>query len=230
MAMQGQAAIIATAAGLLLLASAANTDTPAPNIEAGDGAASLGLGLAGDWVAGQFYQLTEAPANVDHETAQRNIGAFLRMLQQAEGTATAADPYRVCFGYAHTIQDLREHPAITGEWRGERLSDTMCINAGHAPGCISSAAGAYQIIKGTWQGLRDRLSLQDFSPASQDAAACDLLRQRGALQDVMAGRVGLAIVKAKPVWASLPGNYARQGQRSVAQLAQWFDNAGGTQA
>lgn len=226
--MQAAPLVIVTAAGLLLLAT--ENTARASGIEPGDGSASLDLATAGDWMAGQFYQLTEAPANVDTETAQRNVSAFLAMLQQSEGTASAPDPYRVCYGYGHTIADLSEHPAITGEWRGERLSDAMCANAGHAPGCISSAAGAYQIIRGTWASLRDRLGLPDFSPASQDAAACELLRQRGALQDVMAGRVALAIAKAKPVWASLPGNYARQGQRSGAQLVAWFTNAGGTQA
>ena len=181
--------------------------------------------------AESFYnQATEEGANVNSSTAARNVAAFLKAIQRAEGADREPDPYRVCYGYAHRIQSFADHPAITGEWRGERLPDAMCRNAGFGPGCVSSAAGAYQIIKSTWRNLRDALGLPDFGPASQDAAAVELIRRRGALADVQAGRLGEAVRKCRNEWASLPGNYAGQGQRSTLQLAQWFNEAGGTLA
>jgi len=133
-------------------------------------------------------------------------------------------------GYRHTINDLSEHPAITGEWRGERLSNSMCANAGFGPGCVSTAAGAYQIIRPTWAKVRDRLGLRSFGANEQDAAAVELIRQRGALEDVRAGRFEAAVDKCRNEWASLPGNYAKQGQRSMGQLMAWYQQNGGTTA
>jgi muramidase (phage lysozyme) len=79
-------------------------------------------------------------------------------------------------------------------------------------------------------GARNALGLPDFSPASQDRAALYLVEKRGALEDVKAGRLAQAVSKCRNEWASLPGNYARQGQRSLEQLAAWYQSAGGNLA
>lgn len=219
-------ALTFVAGGALLLAARRSGG----QVEAGEGdyIGSFSAAQILDTGESLLNQLTEAPANVGDDFAARNISAFLAVLQQAEGTSGQGDPYRVCYGYSHTIADLSDHPAITGEWRGVVLPDAMCQLAGFGPGCVSSAAGAYQIIKGTWLGLRNALGLPDFSQASQDAAAVELIRKRGALEDVKAGRFADAVTKCRNEWASLPGNYAGQGQRSLDTLAQWFGNAGGT--
>lgn len=219
-------ALTVTAAAALLIASRRGTDALA---EAGDGDYLGGFDPSAivDKGAALINQLTEQPAGVDDDTAARNVTAFLYALRCSEGTEGQPDAYRVCYGYKHTVADLSDHPALTGEWKGEVLPDAMCAGAGFGPGCRSSAAGAYQLIRGTWRDLRDKLDLDDFTPASQDAAALELVRQRGALEDVKAGRFGQAFTKCRNVWASLPGNYAGQGQRSQAQLAQWVDQAGG---
>ena len=217
---------LTAAAGLLLLAS---TSTSRANVEAGEGdyLPSIDFSNLTDRAETLMNQITEQPANVDMDTAGQNIAAFLAVLRSAEGTARETDPYRVCFGYSHTINDMSDHPAITGEWRGERLEDAMCKNAGFGPGCVSTAAGAYQIIRPTWKTLKAALSLPDFGPSSQDAAAVELIRRRGALEDVKAGRLGLAVGKCRNEWASLPGNFAGQGQRSLATLENWYTQTGG---
>jgi lysozyme len=92
---------------------------------------------------------------------------------------------------------------------------------GLGSGCKSTAAGRYQIIKPTWLSLKSKLGLPDFSPASQDAAAIELIRQRGALADVQAGRIESAVNKCAKVWASLPG--AGYGQREV-KLQNFISN------
>lgn len=164
------------------------------------------------------------------DQAARNVSAFLMMIRQAEGTA-GANGYAICYGYRHTITDFSNHPAITGEWTGERLSDTMCINAGLSPGCVSTAAGAYQITKTTWGELRRRTSgLTDFSPANQDIAATRLIDWAGALSLVQAGNINAAIPKCSGRWASLPGNNYQQGAKSLSQLLTWYQQAGGTLA
>lgn len=158
------------------------------------------------------------------------IAAMLQAISQAEGTASRGDPYRVCFAYKHTIQSLVDHPAVTGEWRGETLSDAMCAGAGLGPGCVSTAAGKYQQIKPTWLRLKNKLSLPDFGPASQDAAAAELLRECGALVRLEAGDFAGAVAQARKIWASLPGAGYGQGERSIAWLTEKFTDAGGVLA
>jgi lysozyme len=225
--MKPAVALIMTSAALLLLASA---NTARANVEAGEGGAGISTDNLLDNMETIMNRVTEIPANTDQATAGANLMAFLAMIRQAEGTASSPDPYAVCYGYSHTIQSYADHPAITGEWTGKRLSDTMCANAGMGPGCVSTAAGAYQIIKRTWSNLKGRLDLPDFGPASQDSAATELIRQRGALQDVLAGRFNDAVRKCRNEWASLPGNYAKQGQRNLDTLTAWYTAAGGTLA
>lgn len=221
-------ALTLTAAALLLLS---RTSTAA-NVEAGDGdmVGAWGLDVIADRAETAINTLTEQTAMNDTETQAANIAAFLSVIRKAEGTDQAGDPYRVCYGYKHTITDMSDHPALTGEWRGERLPDAMCKNAGFGPGCVSTAAGAYQIIKPTWVNLRRSLGLFNFGQYSQDGAAIELIRRRGALEDVKAGRIAKAIDKCRNEWASLPGNYARQGQRSMGQLVAWYEQSGGIKA
>jgi lysozyme len=159
-----------------------------------------------------------------------NERAFLELIAYAEGTSRAPDPYRVCFGYKHTIFDLRDHPAVTLEWRGEKLSDAMCINAGFRPGCKSTAAGKYQLIRPTWQSCKSFLNLPDFSPPSQDRAALLLISQAGALKDIHSGNIKTAISKTRHLWASLPGAGFGQKEHNFATLEAAFLKAGGTLA
>ncbi len=171
-----------------------------------------------------FYnQATEQTPMTDTDVASANEAAWIATIGQAEG----AD-YSTCYGYSHTITDFSDHPAVTGEWTGSKLSDAMCKNAGFGPGCISTAAGKGQITKGTWLRVKAKLGLPDFSPASQDAAILQLTSERGALAAVQNGDVATAVSRCRNEWASLPGNYAGQGQRSVTDLQGWFAAAGGT--
>lgn len=162
--------------------------------------------------------------------ADRNVRAFLTLIGWSEGTERQPDPYRVVYGYKHTIRNLDDHPAVTGEWRGERLSDAMCIAAGLPPGCVSTAAGRYQIIRPTWLTAKQALGLPDFSPDSQDRAALYLIEKRGALDDVKEGRVTDAVAKVRREWASLPGSGWGQPERALSSLIAAYTTAGGTLA
>lgn len=157
-------------------------------------------------------QSTEAP-----DVAASNIAAFLAALRASEGTDREPDPYRVVMGYGVTLQDLSDHPYFTGEWAGAAFGE----------GQWSTAAGAYQFVRRTWASLRDKLQLQDFGPASQDAAAIELIREKGALEDVKAGRFSEAVTKVRRIWASLPGAGYGQGERSIAWLQQVYSINGG---
>lgn len=164
------------------------------------------------------------------ESAERNTRAFLTLLGWSEGTERASDPYRVVYGYKHVIQSYQDHPAVTGEWRGERLPDSMCRAAGLGPGCISTAAGRYQIILPTWLRAKAALGLPDFSPDSQDRAALWLVERNGGLDDVREGRIPDAIAKVRREWASLPSSGWGQPERAMSSLISVYTTAGGTLA
>jgi muramidase (phage lysozyme) len=148
------------------------------------------------------------------------------MIAVSEGTARAPDPYRVCYGYQHTILSFADHPAITGEWHGESLASLGPQYAG----LISTAAGKYQITKHTWEALQGALNLPDFSPASQDAAAVLLIKQKGALDKVDGGQVADAIALCHGIWASLPGSVAGQPITPIVKLLDAYREAGGAYA
>jgi lysozyme len=163
--------------------------------------------------------------------ANSNVRAFLYTIRVAEGTADA-DGYRALFGHTRTnprlFDSFADHPRIATRFtnqRGERLWTT--------------AAGAYQFVAvspipgggttkaNTWDRIAAKLQLPDFSPMSQDAAAIELIRERGALDDVYAGRFDAAIDKVKAEWASLPGAGYAQPERSLESLRLAYISAGG---
>lgn len=152
-----------------------------------------------------------------------NLTAFLATIRHSEGTDRAPDPYAVCYGYKFTITDFSDHPTVLGVWHGESLANLGPAYAGK----VSTAAGAYQIIKPTWVSLKARLNLPDFAGPSQDAAATELIREAGALDLVNSGQVADAIGKCHGIWASLPGSTSGQPQRSLAELVQAYTTYGG---
>lgn len=150
----------------------------------------------------------------DEATAARNERAFLDLLAYAEGTA-GPNGYRTYFG-GTTFEGMADHPRkffTFTNGRGETLR--------------TSAAGRYQFLSRTWDDLAKRLELPDFGPASQDRAALELVRQRGALGDVRAGRISTAVRKCAPTWASLPGAGYAQPERKLSKLLTTYAQAGG---
>lgn len=153
----------------------------------------------------------------------QNAHAFLSTIRACEGT-TGPDGYRALFGYLPTrggplFDSFADHPNVRSSFT--QTDGTVGF---------TTAAGAYQIIFSTWTRLQGLLKLPDFSPASQDAAATQLIVERGALPDVMLGRLDVALGKCWPVWASLPGSTYAQPSRSVAFAQGAFTDAGGTLA
>lgn len=159
-----------------------------------------------------------------------NVAAFLKTVQFSEGVlgrkdalGQPIDPYRICYGYKHVIMSFADHPAITGEWGGESLKD---LGPQYADD-ISTAAGAYQIIRATWRDCKHALQLNDFTPPSQDDAAIWLIKAKGGLDLLNAGRFEDAVAACKGIWASLPGGTSGQPQRKLVQLQQAYHDAGG---
>jgi muramidase (phage lysozyme) len=91
----------------------------------------------------------------------------------------------------------------------------------------STAAGRYQILKRTYDAYKEICKVRDFSPASQDAIALQLIRERGALRDINEGRIGEAIKKVRNIWASFPGAGYQQHEQKLSRLIAAFVDAGG---
>lgn len=152
-----------------------------------------------------------------------NVQAFLRMLRLGEGTIGDRG-YRVMFGGGHlvgldgqpgTADDFADHPrqAITRSLGGKPITST--------------AAGAYQFLARTWDGLVKQWGFADFTPKNQDLGAVALILGRKALDDVRAGRFESAVAKCNREWASLPGSPYGQPVVTMARARQEYETAGG---
>ncbi|MBW4527090.1 MAG: peptidoglycan DD-metalloendopeptidase family protein [Phormidium tanganyikae FI6-MK23] len=143
-------------------------------------------------------------------TPQRR--AFLDLIAWAEGTYNQPDNgYGTYFGFRQ-FKNYKDHPDITGEvpYTG-----------------VSNASGRYQFMAinpPTWEGIKKKLNLPDFSPASQDKGAIELINEKGALPDIDAGRIQAAIEKTSYVWASFPPfRYPSQGTKSMAECVAYYN-------
>lgn len=152
-----------------------------------------------------------------------NVRAFARMLRHGEGTADA-DGYRRIFGgggfvgldgVPGTADDFADHPrkVVTRKLGGKPIS--------------SSAAGAYQFLTRTWDGLVRQYGFTDFSPRNQDLACVALINGRKALEDVISGRFERAVIKCNKEWASLPGSPYGQPVVTMERAKQEYVEAGG---
>ena len=142
-----------------------------------------------------------------------NLSAFLNMLAVSEGTAGHGDDgYNLIVG-GELFHSYADHP--------RKLVKLPRL------GINSSAAGRYQVLKRTFDAYKVRLRLTDFSPVSQDQIAVRLIRERGALPDIEAGRIPAAIAKCANIWASLPGAGYGQREHKLETLLAAYRQAGG---
>lgn len=148
-------------------------------------------------VLGNLQDLIQSDVS-DDDMTNGTVRAFLDTIRYGEGTADAGGYSRIVGG--GSFADFSDHPR----------------RAVYLPkyGIYSTAAGAYQIIVPTWDRIKAKLGLTDFTPASQDRAALELIREKGAIEDVRAGNFETAVAKVRKVWASMPG--AGYGQAEIA--------------
>lgn len=92
----------------------------------------------------------------------------------------------------------------------------------------STAAGRYQLLYRYWLAYSRQLKLPDFSPASQDQIALQQIKERGAFDDIEAGRIAAAVSKCRNIWASFPGAGYNQHEQKLDSLLAAFVKAGGS--
>jgi len=139
-----------------------------------------------------------------------NVVAFLHLIRAGETNQTD-DAYREMFGGALFPAPPWRHPHRP-------------VTIGHV---TSTAAGAYQFLARTWDGLVSQFHFEDFSPPNQDLAAVALIAQHDALEDVMAGRITDAVQKCRKEWASLPGAGYGQRERTIQLALATYKNYAG---
>lgn len=157
-----------------------------------------------------------------------NRKAFLDTLAVSEGTstshATRMNGYDVIVtgvdGKDEVFTDFTTHPFAKG-----RVSKVI-----NSKGLTSNASGRYQFMLRDWAHYRNQLHLEDFGPDAQDCWALQLIKERGALALIDAGRFKEAVNLCRNLWASLPGAGYAQHENSMEKLTIAYVQAGGTLA
>jgi muramidase (phage lysozyme) len=92
-------------------------------------------------------------------------------------------------------------------------------------GIKSTAAGRYQILARYFDAYKKILKLPDFSPASQDKIALQLIRECRALDEIERGDIEEAIKLCRSRWASLPGANYNQHENKLDDLLAAYELA-----
>lgn len=158
----------------------------------------------------------------------QNIAAFLDMLAVSEGTAN--HPLTKNRGYDVIVTGLDGKPEIFTDYSDHPFAHGRPAKVFNRRGEKSTASGRYQQLYLFWPHYRKQLALPDFSSLSQDRLAIQLIRERGALDDIRAGRIERAISRCRNIWASLPGAGYGQREHSLEKLVTVWRTAGGVPA
>ncbi|WP_420808416.1 glycoside hydrolase family 104 protein [Brenneria alni] len=154
-----------------------------------------------------------------------NVIAFLDMLAFSEGTAYHSLT-RNC-GYDVIVTGMDGKPEVFTDYSDHPFASGRPGKVFNKQGQRSTASGRYQQLYWYWPHYKARLALPDFSPESQDRLAIQLITERGALNDVIAGRFDRAVSKCRNIWASLPGAGYGQREHNLDRLLVAYRQAGG---
>ena len=119
-----------------------------------------------------------------------NVRKFLDLIAHTEGTENHG--YATAFG-GGKINSLKDHPRYLKKFKQKDGKTNY-----------TSAAGRYQFVRKTWDGLANQYGFTDFGPHNQDLGAVALLEQRGALNDILKGDWRTGVKKVGAEWASMP--------------------------
>lgn len=141
-------------------------------------------------------------------TLDQKVAAMLAVIREFESRGD----YSVLYGGGH-FSDFSHHPNIR-----------VPINLPGYEGKYSTAAGAYQINHPTYLEFAPKISVADFSPATQDAMGLAILQDTGAVLSLDLNDIGQAFADASARWASLPGSTANQHPQLLATAIDSFNN------
>jgi len=154
-----------------------------------------------------FVGAINSPDGRENNIERDRVKAFLDTIAAAEGTASP-DGYRTQYT-GTTFVSFSDHPR---EMRcGRRYGKKLC----------SDAAGRYQFLSTTWDRFAKKFSITDFSPQNQDFIAVELIREKGALEDIEAGRLESAVRKLAYIWPSFR-RFGGSVESSMPKLEQMY--------
>lgn len=139
-------------------------------------------------------------AQLEQDLKNPNVQKMLRLISYTEGTQKHGAA--TAFG-GGKLGSLDDHPRYLKEFTQTDGKKNK-----------TSAAGKYQFLKGTWDGVAKQYGLSDFGAHNQDLAAVALLHSRGAMPALKKGDFTTAIQKTGKEWASLPTSPYAQGKKS----------------
>ncbi|MEG4960027.1 MULTISPECIES: glycoside hydrolase family 104 protein [unclassified Microcoleus] len=146
-------------------------------------------------------------SRLDSIGPELRVKAFLDTIAAAEGTASP-DGYRTQYTGTKFVS-FQDHPR---EMRcGRRYGKKLC----------SDAAGRYQFLSTTWDRFAKKFGVRDFSPENQDLMAIELIREKGALEDIEAGRLESAVRKLAYIWPSFR-RYGGSVESSMPKLEAMY--------
>ena len=148
-----------------------------------------------------------------------NWGIAADLCAWSEGTSTSK--YTKDDGYDIIVGGISSTPPfpriLTSYARHPNVRVTV-----NSKGLVSTAAGRYQAIIGTWNEARNRYKWgESFSPEMQDLFFIKKVTERGAAELVKAGKWAEFITKCNKEWASFAGSPYNQNPHTMeAMLAQ----------
>lgn len=131
------------------------------------------------------------------ELQNSNVKAWLRVIRAGESN-----------------QDDSAYTLLNGGGHFDSFADHPYHGQSAPPGL---AAGAYQYIPHTWQGLVSNYGFSDFSPECQDEGVVALIIEKGALDAIKAGYVTEAMQKLASTWVSLKSMSVAHAERVFVQ-------------
>lgn len=152
-----------------------------------------------------------------------NIKALQTAIRKCEGT-DAPDGFNYLFGSSihntRRFTDMSHHPNQKFPFGKDNFSD---------------AAGAYQIMYATEQGLIKQLvsfgmTIEEatrFDEATQNLKCVLLFSNHNCCQRIMNGDFDYAIGILNKTWASLPGSPYGQPTHDITEVTQWYQAASG---
>lgn len=154
---------------------------------------------------------TDEAATLIPLLTNKNVRAMLDVISNMEGTTKLG--YATGFGGVE-LKNLDAHPKQSTDFK-------------QTDGKVSKtdAAGRYQFRGVTWDEMAKKLGLTDFSEVSQDLAALALLKRRGVLEDVIAGRLKKAVAGLGKEFASSPNSPYSQVKRSWKDVEGYIKTA-----
>jgi muramidase (phage lysozyme) len=93
----------------------------------------------------------------------------------------------------------------------------------------STAAGRYQLLGRYFPIYKNKLSLPDFGPKSQDSIAIQQIKECDAYALILLGSFALAVKRTAHIWASFPGNSYNQRENTLDDLLHVYLQNNGTQ-